>query len=103
MTDAKAGYAEAIPGAGATTVSPKGSGSTEEAIVTQQKSAGATSYAEIGARKIPEFDGVHDVWPRGDRLRAVRAAATAYKAFKQQGQVRTVQSSKGVTGERHAR
>lgn len=47
----------------------------------------------IGARTIPEFDGVHDIWPRGDRLEAVRAAATAYKKrFVQQGQVRAVKS-----------
>ncbi|HEU5035036.1 MAG TPA: hypothetical protein VFT62_09810 [Mycobacteriales bacterium] len=48
---------------------------------------------EIGARPIPEFDGVHDVWPRGARLQAVREAAAAYKRrFKSQGQVRAVQS-----------
>ncbi|MBB1023612.1 MULTISPECIES: hypothetical protein [unclassified Dietzia] len=48
---------------------------------------------QIGARSIPEFDGVHDVWPRGERLRAVRAAAAEYKTrFVQQGQVRAVQS-----------
>jgi hypothetical protein len=47
----------------------------------------------IGARPIPEFDGVHDVWPRGERLAAVRQAATTYKArFKAQGQVRAVKS-----------
>ncbi|MDX3339752.1 hypothetical protein PV409_17465 [Streptomyces sp. ME02-6979.5a] len=47
----------------------------------------------IGARAIPEFDGVHDVWPRGERLRAVREAAAAYKErFKAQGQVRAVKS-----------
>ncbi|HWJ67866.1 MAG TPA: hypothetical protein VNT31_14420 [Nocardioides sp.] len=49
--------------------------------------------AQIGARPIPEFDGVHDVWPRGDRLRAVRDAAVAYKErFKAQGQVHAVRS-----------
>ena len=47
----------------------------------------------IGARTIPEFDGVHDVWPRGDRLVAVRDAAAAYKVrFKEQGTVRAVKS-----------
>jgi hypothetical protein len=52
-----------------------------------------TQLAAIGARTIPELDGVHDVWPRGERLRAVRAAAAAYKVrFKQQGQVRAVKS-----------
>ena len=34
---------------------------------------------QIGARTIPEFDGVHDIWPRGDRLKAVRAAAEAFE------------------------
>lgn len=52
-----------------------------------------THLTDIGARAIPEFDGVHDVWPRGDRLRAVREAAAAYKVrFKAQGQVRAVKS-----------
>ncbi|TQL66288.1 hypothetical protein FB381_0138 [Nocardioides albertanoniae] len=47
----------------------------------------------IGARTIPEFDGVHDVWPRGERLAAVRDAAAAYKVrFKEQGTVRAVKS-----------
>lgn len=31
--------------------------------------------ASIGARTVPEFDGVHDVWPRGERLRAPLGAA----------------------------
>lgn len=44
-----------------------------------------------GLRTIPEFDGVHEVWPRGDRLRAVRDAALAYRErFRGQGQVRAV-------------
>lgn len=48
---------------------------------------------DIGARSIPEFDGVHDVWPRGERLRTVREAAAAYKTrFTAQGQVHAVQS-----------
>ncbi len=52
-----------------------------------------TTLTEIGARAIPEFDGVHDVWPRGERLRAVRDAAAAYKVrFKEQGMVRAVRS-----------
>ncbi|GAB2854695.1 MBL fold metallo-hydrolase [Nocardioides pacificus] len=53
----------------------------------------ATTLTDCGARTIPEFDGVHDVWPRGERLRAVREAAAAYKVrFKEQGQVRAVRS-----------
>ena len=52
-----------------------------------------TALDDIGARPIPEFDGVHDVWPRGERLAAVRRAAAAYKErFKAQGQVRAVKS-----------
>jgi hypothetical protein len=47
----------------------------------------------IGARPIPEFAGVHDVWPRGKRLEAVRDAAAAYKQrFKSQGEVRAAKS-----------
>lgn len=47
----------------------------------------------IGARPIPEFDGVHDVWPRGQRLQAVRSAAEAFKPrFKSQGQVTAAKS-----------
>jgi hypothetical protein len=53
----------------------------------------AATLDAIGARPIPEFDGVHDVWPRGERLRAVRDAASAYKVrFKEQGTVRAVRS-----------
>ncbi|CAM5542181.1 MULTISPECIES: hypothetical protein [Streptomyces] len=55
--------------------------------------AGTDQLAGIGARPIPEFDGVHDVWPRGERLRAVREAASAYKErFKAQGRVHAVKS-----------
>ncbi|KNX38940.1 MBL fold metallo-hydrolase [Luteipulveratus halotolerans] len=62
--------------------------------LTDTPSAGtSTPLTEIGARTIPEFDGVHEVWPRGDRLQAVRDATTAYKKrFVQQGQVRAVKS-----------
>lgn len=57
-------------------------------------SSETTTHLEaIGARTIPEFDGVHEVWPRGDRLTAVRAAAAKYKQrFKAQGQVTAVRS-----------
>jgi hypothetical protein len=44
--------------------------------------------AALDVRPIPEFDGVREAWPRGDRLRAVRDAAAAFKArFITQGQV----------------
>ena len=59
----------------------------------QQAERTATALTSIGARPIPEFDGVHDVWPRGERLAAVRTAATEYKKrFKAQGRVRAVRS-----------
>lgn len=59
---------------------------------SEQERAGF-DLASIGARTIPEFDGVHDVWPRGDRLRAVRAAAEEYKVrFKSEGQVTAIKS-----------
>ncbi len=61
--------------------------------MVQQAVRTTTELSTIGARRIPEFDGVHDVWPRGERLAAVRAAATEYKKrFKAQGQVRAVKS-----------
>lgn len=44
-------------------------------------------------RPIPEFEGVHDIWPRGARLSAVREAARAYrKRFLTQGEVLGVRS-----------
>ena len=53
----------------------------------------ARTLADIGARTIPEFEGVHDVWPRGDRLQAVRSAAARYKErFTSEGQVTAVKS-----------
>jgi hypothetical protein len=65
---------------------------TLELMATRQNERN-TSLSDIGARTIPEFDGVHDVWPRGERLRALRAAAAAYKTrFTDQGQVRAVRS-----------
>jgi hypothetical protein len=52
-----------------------------------------TTIESIGARSVPEFEGVHDVWPRGERLAAVRRAAEEFKPrFKAQGQVTAVQS-----------
>lgn len=30
-------------------------------------------------RPIPEFDGVHDIWPRGERLAAIGEAATRFR------------------------
>ncbi|MGB6244672.1 hypothetical protein [Gordonia sp. (in: high G+C Gram-positive bacteria)] len=44
-------------------------------------------------RPIPEFDGVHEVWPRGDRLEAIRSAAEKYHdRFVGQGQVEAVRT-----------
>ncbi|NLU63093.1 hypothetical protein HCA61_12560 [Rhodococcus sp. HNM0563] len=49
--------------------------------------------SNIGARTIPEFEGVHDVWPRGERLKAVRRAAQMYKQrFTSQGRIRAIKS-----------
>ncbi|MGH3350986.1 MAG: hypothetical protein ACRDPS_10000 [Nocardioides sp.] len=65
-------------------------------MATRTKTAAAetdTILSAIGARTIPELDGVHEVWPRGERLAAVRDAAAAYKVrFKEQGIVRAVKS-----------
>lgn len=61
--------------------------------MTQQTQVTEADLAGLGIRSIPEFDGVHDVWPRGERLRAVREAAAAYKTrFKEQGVVHAVKS-----------
>src|SRR5260370_7385031 len=47
----------------------------------------------IGGRGIPEFEGVHEVWPRGERLEAVRSAAAAYhERFGEQGEIHAVRS-----------
>ncbi|SEH12591.1 hypothetical protein [Thermoleophilum album] len=47
----------------------------------------------LGLKPIPEFDGVFDIWPRGDRLKAIRAAVEEFKRrFKEQGQVIAVRS-----------
>ncbi|MFE9786969.1 hypothetical protein ACFYO7_16470 [Nocardia salmonicida] len=52
-----------------------------------------TTDARGDVRPIPEFAGVHDVWPRGDRLEAVREAARRYRErFLRQGQVRAIKS-----------
>lgn len=53
----------------------------------------STDLEEIGARSVPEFAGVHGVWPRGARLEAVREAAHAFKArFAAEAPVRAVAS-----------
>lgn len=60
-------------------------------MMDTQSCAASAELDAIGARAIPEFEGVHDVWPRGRRLEAVREAAAAYKPrFKAQGQVTAV-------------
>jgi hypothetical protein len=48
----------------------------------------AKGIESIGARRIPEFDGVSEVWPRGARLDGVRAATVDYRRrFLAQGEV----------------
>lgn len=52
-----------------------------------------TTTQPTTVRPIPEFDGVHEVWPRGDRLEAVRSAAKRYRErFVSQGQVKAIKS-----------
>jgi hypothetical protein len=47
----------------------------------------------LGFRPIPELDGTFEIWPRGDRLPAIRASAEDYKRrFKSQGAVLGVRS-----------
>lgn len=43
-------------------------------VAQTRKLADAPTY-----RPIPEFEGVHNIWPRGDRLEAVRSAANKYR------------------------
>ncbi len=53
----------------------------------------ATAQPTQAARPIPEFEGVHDIWPRGERLQAVRSAAETYRErFVDQGTVAAVKS-----------
>lgn len=61
--------------------------------MTNSGTTNTSDLAAIGARPIPEFERVHDVWPRGARLKAVREAAEAYKPrFTSQGRVKAVKS-----------
>ncbi len=44
--------------------------------------------AGLGFRPIFEFEGVYDIWPRGDRPQAIRQAAERFRRrFKSQGEV----------------
>lgn len=53
----------------------------------------ATAQPTQAARPIPEFEGVHDIWPRGKRLEAVRSAAETYRErFVNQGTVAAIKS-----------
>jgi hypothetical protein len=53
----------------------------------------AGSAQEVGFRPIEEFEGLFDVWPRGERLTRIRDAAERYKErFKAQGEVLGVRS-----------
>lgn len=52
-----------------------------------------TDLGALRARPIPEFEGVHDVWPRGQRLEQIRAAAAQFRErFRSQGEVLGVRS-----------
>jgi hypothetical protein len=51
------------------------------------------AYEGLGFRPILDFEGVYDIWPRGDRPDAIRRAAEEFKRrFKAQGQVLGVKS-----------
>jgi len=53
----------------------------------------AASAESCHFKGIPELEGVRDVWPRGDRLEAVRATGGEYKRrFAAQGEVLAVRS-----------
>ena len=47
----------------------------------------------VGIRPFHEFDEANSLWPRGQRLEAIREAAERFRArFKEQGQVRAVRT-----------
>src|SRR4051794_7054813 len=47
----------------------------------------------IGIRPFHEFDDANQVWPRGDRLDAIRAAADQFRRrFKDQGQIKAIRT-----------
>jgi len=47
----------------------------------------------VGIRPFHEFDKANSLWPRGERLEAIRTAAEAFRTrFKEQGQVRAVRT-----------
>ncbi|WP_035720015.1 hypothetical protein [Gordonia shandongensis] len=53
----------------------------------------STPHSTSTLRPIPEFDGVHEIWPRGDRLEAVRSAAEKYhERFVRQGRVEAIRT-----------
>lgn len=53
----------------------------------------AATATELGLRPVPELDGVFDVWPRGERPAAIRAAATVFrKRFANAGEVGAVRT-----------
>src|SRR5687768_18485200 len=47
----------------------------------------------VGIRPFHEFDDANSVWPRGDRLDAIRESAERFRGrFKAQGEVRAVRT-----------
>ncbi|KAA0019451.1 hypothetical protein [Antrihabitans cavernicola] len=61
--------------------------------VQPAKKKSTTTAKSQTVRPIPEFDGVHSVWPRGDRLQAVRDAAAKYRErFVSQGEVSAIKT-----------
>src|SRR3712207_9260297 len=55
--------------------------------------AAIESPEAVGVRPFDEFEAANRVWPRGDRLDAIRAAAGEFRGrFKEQGQVTAVRT-----------
>lgn len=53
----------------------------------------ATDLDAISARPIPEFEGLDEVWPRKQRLEAIRSASEAFRErFRSQGEILAVRS-----------
>jgi hypothetical protein len=56
------------------------------------------SVGTVGVKPFHEFDDVGSIWPRGDRLEAIRAAADEFRLrFKEQGAVTAIRSVELVT------
>jgi hypothetical protein len=67
--------------------------SADQPQTSSATEAGSAIGSDHGFRPIPELAGTFDVWPRGERLAAIRAGAERFKVrFTEQGRVHSVRS-----------